>query len=835
MPTVRDANTVLKDTKDVLKNSGFNLTKFISNDVMVLDGVPEEDCQQHAMDITFSECKTLGMKWNLGSDCFYFDKELDSAVEVTRRHILRTIASIFDPLGLICPLLVEGRLIFQELTQLKIGWDDPVPATYKRRWVSWIASLAELSTLKVPRCIIPQEFKDAACELHIFSDASRYAYGVCAYIRAVNKDAKIHTMLISGKSKVAPTKATTIPRLELQAAVMASRMKCKIEATMAIQFVKTYMWTDSKVVLGYIKNQSRRFHVYVANRVNIIRETTSPGDWNYITSTQNPADVPSRGCDVTSMSNMWIHGPAFLYQFKDEWKLDHPDWTVSPADPEVKQAISYSVNPIHEGHDLTHPIDKMSMHFSSWKKLQRSVAWLMLLQHRYRARTNVVSMDSEMMSHAELVIIRHVQMKHYGDEIEEIQKTGQVKYSNKLSKLMPRLEDGLLTVGGRVTHGTFDERFKHPYIIPHDHLVATLIVRCEHDVAHLGQEWVLSILRRRYWITRARNLVSKVSRDCITCKKKFAKPMQQKMADLPAERLDWQHPPFYYVGVDCFGPFAVNYGRSSIKRYGCIFTCMSSRAVHLEKLNGLDTDSFMNCLRRFIARRGLPSKMFSDNGTNLVSGCKEARSFCDVRDAVDKKGIEWCFNPPSASHMGGVWERMIRTTRKVLNGLLKFNTRFTDDMLETLFCEVENIINGRPMTKLSDDIKDPLPLTPNHLLLIRSNCNSINQTFNRGDMYRKRWRYVQHLTNQFWRKWLREYVPELQRRRKWLRTMINLKQGDLVLVMDELTPRNVWPMGLVLETTSGRDGLVRSARIKTESTILVRPIAKLVHLEGDDC
>ena len=309
----------------------------------------------------------------------------------------------------------------------------------------------------------------------------------------------------------------------------------------------------------------------------------------------------------------------------------------------------------------THPIDKMSMHFSSWKKLQRSVAWLMLLQHRYRARTNVVSMDSEMMSHAELVIIRHVQMKHYGDEIEEIQKTGHVKYSNKLSKLMPRLEDGLLTVGGRVTHGTFDERFKHPYIIPHDHLVATLIVRCEHDVAHLGQEWVLSILRRRYWITRARNLVSKVSRDCITCKKKFAKPMQQKMADLPAERLDWQHPPFYYVGVDCFGPFAVNYGRSSIKRYGCIFTCMSSRAVHLEKLNGLDTDSFMNCLRRFIARRGLPSKMFSDNGTNLVSGCKEARSFCDVRDAVDKKGIEWCFNPPSASHMGGVWERMIRT------------------------------------------------------------------------------------------------------------------------------------------------------------------------------
>ena len=165
-------------------------------------------------------------------------------------------------------------------------------------------------------------FNDAACELHVFSDASQHAYGVCAYIRAVSKDAKIYTMLISAKSKVAPTKATTIPRLELQAAVMASHMKCKIQSAMDIRFVRAYMWTDSKVVLGYINNESRRFHVYVANRVNIIREATSPEDWNYISSAQNPADIPSRGCDVTGIDNVWLHGPSFLRQFKDEWEQD---------------------------------------------------------------------------------------------------------------------------------------------------------------------------------------------------------------------------------------------------------------------------------------------------------------------------------------------------------------------------------------------------------------------------------------------------------------------------------------------------------------------------------
>ena len=151
-------------------------------------------------------------------------------------------------------------------------------------------------------------------------------------------------------------------------------------------------------------------------------------------------------------------------------------------------------------------------------------------------------MNSEMMSLAESTIIRHVQKKSYGEEIQALRVTGSVKCSSNLFKLMPRLKDNLLRVGGRITHGIFDDKFKHPFIIPHDYPIATLIIRNEHDVAHLSREWVLSIVRRRYWIIRARNIMNKVSRDCLTCKKKFAKLMQQKMADLPLERLDWQHP-----------------------------------------------------------------------------------------------------------------------------------------------------------------------------------------------------------------------------------------------------------------------------------------------------
>ena len=169
-----------------------------------------------------------------------------------------------------------------------------------------------------------------------------------------------------------------------------------------------------------------------------------------------------------------------------------------------------------------------------------------------------------------------------------------------------------------------------------------------------------------------------------------------------------------------------------------------------------------------------------------------------------------------------------------LSGVLVHNVRFTDDMLNTLFCEVENIINGRPMTKLSDDVNDGLPLTPNHLLMMRSGANNIRQPFNRGDMYRKQWRYVQHMTDIFWKKWIRLYLPNLQQRKRWLNLIRSIQVGDLVMIADEITPRNVWPMGLILEVMKGMDGLVRSARVKTASTVLVRPITKMILLEYVD-
>ena len=311
------------------------------------------------------------------------------------------------------------------------------------------------------------------------------------------------------------------------------------------------------------------------------------------------------------------------------------------------------------------------------------------------------------------------------------------------------------------------------------------------------------------------------------------------MANLREDRVTANKPPFTFVGVDFFGPFMVKIRRSEAKRYGCIFTCMTIRAVHLEVTHSLDTDSFLNALPRFMARRGKPEQIRSDNGGNFVKGNKEISSAISEwnHQKIDayllQNEVQWIFNPPTASHHGGVWERCIRTVQKVLNAIL--NQQILDDEgLTTLLCEVESIINSRPITQVSEDPKDLEALTPNHLLLLRSEIPLTPGVFQKEDLdSRRRWRQVQYLADQFWKRWSKEYLPMLQTRLKWLREQRNLSVGDIVLVVDDTCSRNAWPLGRIIETLPNSDGCVRRVKVKTKSGILMRPIDKCVLLEAE--
>ena len=262
----------------------------------------------------------------------------------------------------------------------------------------------------------------------------------------------------------------------------------------------------------------------------------------------------------------------------------------------------------------------------------------------------------------------------------------------------------------------------------------------------------------------------------------------------------------------------------------------------MEIAASLDTSSCINAFRRFLARRGTVKTMRSDNGTNLVGAQKELKVSLEqwnqahIGRELQLHGVKWDFNPPAASHFGGVWERLIRLVRKVLYSLLREQVHKMDDEgLYTLLCEVESILNGRPITQTCDKPNDLDALTPNHLLLLEDSENLPVGIFEKRDSYsHRRWRHVQHLVDVFWKRWSSEYLPLLQERQKWLQPQRNLKIDDVVLILEG--PRGYWTMARVLEVLPDRRGLVRVVKLKTPTSTLERPIHKLVLLleaDGD--
>ena len=317
--------------------------------------------------------------------------------------------------------------------------------------------------------------------------------------------------------------------------------------------------------------------------------------------------------------------------------------------------------------------------------------------------------------------------------------------SSSIYKLDPVLENGLIRVGGRLHQAPIASDAKHPAILPRKHHIVKLIITYYHRASgHSGVECTLSLITEK---SSVRNIVNA----CFNCRRHQAPVMQQKMASLPEERITPSKPPFTSVGVDCFGHFTVRRGRTTAKRYGVLFTSLAICVVHIQVVYSLDTESFINALRRFVARRGRPQQIRSDNGVNFVKGTKELRKAlqawnqAQIHECLLQQEVKWIFNPPAASHFGGVWERCIRTVRKVMKALLRQQVP-NDESLNTLMCGVESIVNGRPITKVSDDPRDLNALTPCHLLLLRAGTAMPPCVFSKEDNYTcRRWRHVQYL------------------------------------------------------------------------------------------
>lgn len=853
----------------VHRKACFELRGWASNRPNVLQALThDQDAQNKEVELGSKEEKTLGLRWFTENDEMGFRTSLRNEIALgktpTKREVTSAVMSTFDPMGLASPILIQGKRLIQDIWRSGIGWDENIIPKDEEIWKNYMESIDQLKSLRIPRRVMQSGTEG---ELHIFTDASEKTYSCAAYWRQQGPEGAYHVTLLAGKARVTPLKPVSIPRLELQAALLGARMAKSIEEEMNVKpKTKTY-WTDSSTVLSWIKADPRNFKTFVAHRLAEIEDTTKPQEWRWVPTAQNPADDATRSTPKNFDGNhRWFNGPDFLRKEEGHW----PRARTSKSEPtgEEKEKSTTAAVKIREALPTPEPA-----RFSSWNRLMRATARIFQFIDLSRKKMPVnltrkeekndptwkknpikmktkkesvmkktqerrfLLLDPVYMEKAEKLLLQRSQEETFREELIAIKKENLLERSSKLKKLDTTMENGLLRIRGRINAATnLGDSLKRPTILDSNHPITRLIIKYFHEnFNHGNHTTVINELRQKYWILGLRAAVKSIVHNCQWCRVYRGKPQAPPTGDLPRERLQYGDPPFTCLAVDYFGPMIVTVGRRHEKRWGALFCCLTTRAVHVEMAASLSADSMILALRRLVARRGSPKTIFSDNGTNLVKANKDLREALqdlkedDMATETEKMGIRWKFIPPGAPNMGGAWERLVRSIKTALAVTLH-ERHPKEETLHTLLLEAEHIVNSRPL--IETDTEDNEALTPNHFLIGRSNGTPRIGIFDEHDLKgRREWRIAQRMTDVFWSRWLKEYLPTLVPRKiDGGQPTRDLRRGDVILIVDPTLPRNTWPRGKIIGTYPGTDGRTRIIEVRTNGGILKRPSSKAVLL-----
>ncbi|CAI6349887.1 unnamed protein product [Macrosiphum euphorbiae] len=838
--TVDDALSIQVELTAVLNGAGFELRKWASNTAAVVHAVPEEF--RVIKSTTFAgdeggDTKVLGLSWHTGGDYFGCEAHLDSATVFTKRGILSLTARFFDPLGLFAPTIFLAKHIMQRTWQSNCTWDQRLPTEIHSDWSRFVDELPALASVHVPRYF--NTTARAPCSLYGFCDASQRGYAAVVFLRIHDAPRATSVMLVGSKTKLAPLKPLSIPRLELNAAVLLSRWMSRISLLLNthIDIVDMWAWTDSSIVLSWLTVPHDTFKQYVSNRVHQVRTLLPSCQWRHVSSELNPADCASRGLMPSELPHhqLYWQGPAFLRDPPQEWGSDIARLPVAEL-PEVR-SVSPAVC-------LAAPTVEWFTRFSSYDALIRVVArvrrFIDICRRRPVVRSNALTRAE--LDGATRAVIAASQRVTFPTLVSDLQNLHRLA-SKPLARLCPFVDsEGIIRVGGRLRHSELPYDCRHPILLAKGSYLALLVCRHWHKITgHSGPRVMTSLIHRQYWIVSLRSVIHNVISQCTRCVRLRASVPTPVMADLPESRV-LQCRPFSCVGVDYAGPIPMRDNKlrksRTYKAYIAVFVCMSVKAVHLELVSDLSTPAFLAAFDRFVARRGLPTTVYSDCGTNFVGADRQLRQLINSPAAQSiitsgKSYCDWKFNPPSAPHFGGLWEAAVRSCKRLLVRIMGAHA-FTYEEFTTVLCRVEAVLNSRPLTPASTDPHDLDCLTPGHFLIGQPLLALPPRTTECPERpLTDRWKLLDHCHQHFWRRWSTEYLHTLQERGKWTRDQPNIEVGQMVTIRDSLAPPLEWRLGRVLEVLPGADGVVRVVRVLTSRGIVTRPAAKLVLLPGN--
>lgn len=831
--TIPELIDLQRELSSVLAGGCFELRKWLSNRTEVLDQFKvNKDLHSNILKLGPGEQnKTLGILWNATEDNIQYSiRRFPYQSDITKRAILSVISQIFDPLGLLGPIVVNAKIMLQSLWQDRLSWDEKISDETSEKWLKFCKDIQHLNSVKIPRHVL--SVTRLVIELHGFSDSSERAYGACIYLVCQVNSTTYVSQLLCAKSRVAPIKRVTLPRLELCAAVLLSKLVDKVRMSLNLKISRYFYWSDSTIVLCWIKACPSRWKTFVANRVSTIQGLTNVDDWYHVASEDNPADYLSRGttADILKELSLWWQGPIWLTQARNTWKLNKVKETINIPEERVRSHVAFA-----QRSDF--PFDR----FSSIIKLKRTTAFCYRFINNLKGNTSRINgpLTTSELDTALLQILKITQMQSFPKEYDDLQNNRPLQSSSSLLCLNPFLDPtGLIRVGGRIQLSESPYQKKHPIILPKKHHVTILLMRYEHQrLMHCGPQQLLYSIRENYWPVCGRAIARKVTKACVICFK--AKPMSLNylMGNLPKVRVT-QYIPFINTGIDYAGPVLLKDRKTRnaklLKGYICLFVCMSVKAVHLELVTELTSQAFLAVLRRFISRRGKPSVIYSDNGTTFVGANNELVDFLKknselISTNLSNEGINWRFIPPRSPNFGGLWESNIKQVKYHLKRILG-NSNLTYEDFSTVLTQIEAILNSRPLCPLSSDPTDYTPLTPAHFLIGKSLTAIPEACFvDIPDNRLRKFEHLQKLIQHFWQRWHLEYISELQSRLKWKRqSSALLKIGNLVIVKDDNLPTLNWKIGRVVKIFPGTDNITRVVNVRcSDGSVLKRAVSKL--------
>lgn len=566
------------------------------------------------------------------------------------------------------------------------------------------------------------------------------------------------------------------------------------------------------VALWWIKHHGD-WSVFVSNRVREINQFSSPQAWRHVPGNLNPADLLSRGCSPRKFyESRWWLGPGWLKESEEKWPSDEILFQSSDVDIERKRVRLCGLNLLDE-------TPWYCVRFSGYNSIVRLMAWVLRFVNNAKKGgiRKVGELSVEEIDYAEKVLWRIEQALCFPDPRA-------VPVINTF-----RDDDGIIRVKTRITERIDQPYFISPILLPDKRVLTRRLIEHLHITScHAGTQILLSILREKFWIVRGRRTVRGVLRQCVRCQRFRSKPLVSDPVSLPANRVKDAHV-FEIVGVDLAGPL---YIKHKDKCWVVLFTCAVYRAIHLELVTSLSTEVFLMSLKRFISRRGRPRIIYSDNGTNFQGSFNEMNrlDWEKITRETSMQRITWLFNPPTGSWWGGWWERLIRVLKDLLKRTLG-KAVLTYEELFTVLCDCESVVNSRPLTYLSEDTDDLVPLTPAMFLLDNANLSAVDVDEIEARHCRMRVKYRARVMEDLRRRFRREYLSQLIQKKESNKNAFSVKRGDVVIIGDDLRKRIDWPLGRVEELIPGKDGVVRVVKVKTSSGLLTRPIQRLYLLE----